>query len=158
MEAAVYQSLDQCKLESKVPDEECDKGWQAAQSEHANAPQFAQQGSCEDLYGVGNCVPRQSGGGSWFVPALTGFMIGQMVNDFGDRRRYYRGSALYRDYQGGYITGYGGRLNRDYATGRTTVARSDIDSSVRQAPTRVQSRTAAVSRSGFGGGSRSYGG
>ena len=156
VEAFAYASLDQCKAENKVSDEECDKGYAAALKDDANAPKYAEQKTCEDVYGEGQCVPRsQANGGSFFTPLLTGFIIGRMLDGGGG----YRGTGLYR--RGGeYYTGWGGRVNHDYATGRTSVGRQGIDppAAVRNAPARVQTRSAVVSRGGFGGGSRSYGG
>jgi uncharacterized protein YgiB involved in biofilm formation len=71
---------------------------------------------------------------------------------------YRGGGPLYRDRDGGYSNGYGGGyLSRDYRTGRTVANRNDVDVA-RQAPSRVQSRTTVVSRGGFGGGGRSFGG
>ena len=101
-------------------------------------------------------MPKNAGGSSFFGPLLTGFVIGRML----DGGSGYRGSGLYQDRYGDYRTAYGGTLGRDYTTGRTTIARSGIDPSpaARQAPPRVQTRSQVVSRSGFGGGSRSYGG
>lgn len=155
VEAFAYASLDQCKAENKVSDEECDKGYAAALKDDANAPRYAEQKTCEDVYGAGQCVPRsQANGGSFFTPLLTGFIIGQMLDGGG-----YRGTGLYRR-GNDYYTGWGGRVNHDYATGRTSVGRYGIDppAQVRNAPVRVQSRSAVVSRGGFGGGSRSYSG
>lgn len=153
VEAFAYASLDQCKAENKVSDEECDKGYAAALKDDANAPRYAEQKTCEDVYGAGQCVPRsQAGGGSFFTPLLTGFIIGQMLDGGG-----YRGTGLYRR-NGEYYTGWGGRVNHDYATGRTSVGRYGIDPppAVRQAPARIQTRSTVVSRGGFGGGGRSY--
>ena len=158
VEAFAYASLDQCKAEDKVSDEECEKGYAAALKDDANAPRYAEQASCEEVYGVGQCVPRsQAGHGSFFTPLLTGFIIGRMLDGGG-----YRGTGLYRRddaYGGGYYTGWGGRVNHDYATGRTTVGRQAIDppAAIRQAPARVQTRSTVVSRGGFGGGGRSFG-
>lgn len=153
VEAFAYASLDQCKAEDKVSDEECEKGYAAALKDDANAPRYAEQKTCEDVYGAGQCVPRsQAGGGSFFTPLLTGFIIGRMLDGGG-----YRGTGLYRRGDD-YYTGWGGRVNHDYATGRTSVGRYGIDppASVRQAPARVQTRSTVVSRGGFGGGGRSY--
>ena len=156
VEAFAYASLDQCKAEDKVSDEECDKGYAAALKDDANAPKYAEQKTCEDIYGVGQCVPRSSAGqGSFFTPLLTGFIIGRMLDGGGG----YRGTGLYRR-DGGYYTGWGGRVNHDYATGRTSVGRMGLDppAAVRNAPARVQTRSTVVSRGGFGGGGRSYSG
>ena len=163
VEAFQYASLEACKTADEVPDSECDSGWAAAQKDHnANAPRYQDRTSCEDVYGDGNCVPRGSGGGSFFTPLLTGFLIGQMLDL--DGRRYYRGTGYYRQnerYGGGYVTGWGGRLDRDYRTGRSVIARQGIEppDAIRQAPPKVQTRTSVVSRGGFGGGrSSGFGG
>jgi uncharacterized protein YgiB involved in biofilm formation len=160
VEAFRYASLDACKAADEVPDKECEAGWAAAQKDNeTSAPRYTDRANCEDVYGQGNCVPRGTGGGSFFAPLLTGFVIGQMFG--GDGRPYYRGTGIYRQddrWGGGYYTGWGGRLDRDYGTGRSVIARQGIEppDAIRQAPPRVQTRTAVVSRGGFGGG-RSYG-
>lgn len=162
VEALQYASLDACKAADEVPDPECESAYQAAVADDKNAPRFSDAKSCEDIYGQGQCVPRGYGGGSFFTPLLTGFIIGQMLD--GGGRRYYRGTGLYRQDGfyggGGYVTGWGGQVNRDYRTGRTVVSRDAIEPSrsIRQAPPKVQSRTTVVSRGGFGGGSRGFGG
>lgn len=162
VEALQYASLDACKAADDVPDAECEAGYQAALKDDANAPRFADAKSCEDIHGQGQCVPRGYGGGSFFTPLLAGFVIGRMLDGVGNP--YYRGTGLYRrdGYYGGggYGTGWGGGLDRDYRTGRTVINRDAIEppTRVRQAPTRVQSRTSVVSRGGFGGGSRGFGG
>ena len=160
VQAVAYASLDQCKLSKEVPAAECDKAFAAARADDgAHAPRYAERSTCEDTYGPGNCVPRGSGGnGSFFTPLLTGFVIGRMLD--GGGQPYYRGTGLYRDNGGGYVTGFGGHLDRDYRTGRTSIDRRSIDppAAIREAPPRVQTRTSVVSRGGFGGGSRSFGG
>jgi uncharacterized protein YgiB involved in biofilm formation len=156
VEAFQYASLEACKTADEVPDADCEKGWAAAQADDAkNGPRYQDRATCEEVYGDGNCVPRTAqGGGSFFGPLLTGFIIGRMLDGGGS---YYRGTGLYRRdgrYGGGYATTWGGGLSRDYATGRTTVSRSSIDppDAIRQAPAKVQTRTSVVSRGGFGGG------
>ncbi|MBU2134938.1 MAG: DUF1190 domain-containing protein [Alphaproteobacteria bacterium] len=163
VEAFAYMTLDQCKAADQVSDAECETNYQAAlKDDQTNAPRYDKQATCEEVYGPGQCVPRaSSGGGSFFTPLLAGFVIGRMM-DGGNP--YYRGTGLYRrddGYRGGgYYTGYGGMLGRDYSTGRTVIGRQGVDPppAVRQAPARVQTRSAVVSRGGFGGGGRSYGG
>lgn len=157
VEAVAYANLDECKTADAVPDAECDKAFEAARADdEKRAPRYAAVGDCEAAYGAGNCVPRgyNNGGSGWFTPMLTGFVIGRMLD--GGGRPYYNGTGLYRD-NNGYVTSYGGRLNRDYYSGRTVVARDGIDlNAPRAAPTKVQSRTAAISRGGFGGRSSGY--
>jgi uncharacterized protein YgiB involved in biofilm formation len=158
--AFAYQSLEQCKAADEVSDADCDTNYQRAlKDDQTNAPRFAERTTCEDTYGAGNCVPRASnnGGGSFFTPLLAGFVIGRMLDGGGSP--YYRGTGLYRQGEG-YSTGFGGTLGRDYASGRTTIGRQGVDPApaIRQAPARVQTRSAVISRGGFGGGGRSFAG
>ncbi|MBI1405394.1 MAG: DUF1190 domain-containing protein [Caulobacter sp.] len=163
VEAYAYATLEQCKAADQVSDEACEASYQTAlKDDEARAPRYETQATCEDVYGAGQCVPRSSVGhqGSFFTPLLAGFVIGRMM-DGGSP--YYRGTGVYRRsdrYGGGYYTGFGGAVRHDYASGRTTVGRQGVDPppAVRQAPARVQTRSAVVSRGGFGGRGRSYGG
>ena len=154
--ALAYRSLDECRAADVVPDEECVvasnvAGQQAAET----APRYATREECEGQWGPAQCEPRNTGGGSFFGPLATGFIIGQMMNGGG----YRGGGPLYRDRQGEYSNGYGGGyMSRDYRTGRNVTNANDHTPEARQAPARVQSRTAVVSRGGFGGGGRGYGG
>ena len=138
-----YPNLQACRDADIVPNAECDTAF--AQAE-AQAPRFSDRQSCEERYGVDQCVPRsQAGGGSVFMPLLTGFIVGQALNNFGNRG-YYGGQ-----YPSRYDSGFGGGGGRDYVTGRS------YDRV--EAPSRVQSRSAVISRGGFGGGGgRSFGG
>ena len=72
---------------------------------------------------------------------------------------YRGGGPLYRDREGRLSNGYGGGYAyRDYRTGKTLTNAREHGDVARQAPARVQSRTTVVSRGGFGGGGRAYGG
>jgi uncharacterized protein YgiB involved in biofilm formation len=155
-----FTTLEECKAAADFAPADCEQAFAAAQKENeANAPRFAEQQTCEEQFGAGNCVPRQAagGGGSFFVPLLAGFVMGQVLDDIGDRR--YRGRPYYRDRYGyGYVPGYG-RLSRDYISGRPRVSGGVLAPPRAQAPARTQSRSAVISRGGFGGGGgRSYGG
>ncbi|MET3664989.1 DUF1190 domain-containing protein [Caulobacter sp. 1776] len=157
VEAFSYKTLQECKDANEVSDAQCDTSYAAAQKDdEKNAPRYEARASCEEVYGPGNCVPRSyNNGGNFFTPLLAGFVIGQMLDGGG-----YRGTGLYRRddaYGGGYYSTWGGRLGRDYSTGRTTISKSSIDppDAIRSAPPKIQTRTSVVSRGGFGGG-RSY--
>ena len=153
VEAFSYKSLEECKVANEVSDQQCETSYAAAQKDdEKNAPRYEARASCEEVYGPGNCVPRSyNNGGSFFTPLLAGFVIGQMLDGGG-----YRGTGLYRRDDGYYST-WGGRLGRDYGTGRTVITKTSIDppDAIRNAPPKVQTRTSVVSRGGFGGG-RSY--
>jgi uncharacterized protein YgiB involved in biofilm formation len=145
--ARAYADLAECRAANEVPDEQCQASYEQALNQ---APRFNDQPSCEEQYGQGQCVPRtQAGGGSFFVPLLTGFLVARALGGFGGgyygyrspyRDRYYRGGAY-----GGYGRGYG---QRDYVTGRS------YDRGYTGAE---RSRSPVTSRGGFGGGGRGYG-
>ncbi|MES2725076.1 MAG: DUF1190 domain-containing protein [Pseudomonadota bacterium] len=156
VEASSFTSLADCTASGSFTAEQCSTALAQAQKDSAeNAPKFGDQQSCEERYGVDQCVPRSSqGGGSFFTPLLTGFIIGQAMNNLGG----YRGAPMYRDRDGGFTGGSGYPVSRDYVTGRTRVNSDSFDAPRASAPTRVQSRSSIISRGGFGGGSRSFGG
>ncbi|OYW28644.1 MAG: hypothetical protein B7Z44_07660 [Caulobacter sp. 12-67-6] len=155
VEARTFTSLDECKASGDFTAEQCETTLAQAQKDSAeNAPKFSDQQSCEERYGVDQCVPRSGQNGSFFTPLLTGFIIGQALNNMGGG---YRGAPMYRDRDGTYYGGSGYPLSRDYVTGRTRVRSESFDAPRADAPTRVQSRSSVISRGGFGGG-RSFGG
>lgn len=154
--ALAYTSLDECKAANDVSDTDCESAETAAKAQAAEtSPRYATREECEGQWGPAQCEPRNQGGGSFFGPLATGFIIGQLLNGGG----YRGGGPLYRGRDGQYSNGYGGGyLSRDYRTGRTITNANDHTPAARQAPARAQSRTAVVSRGGFGGGGRGYGG
>ena len=157
VEAKTFASLDECKSSGDMTPAQCETAYAEAQKASAeNAPKFSDQQSCEERYGVDQCVPRSSqGGGSFFTPLLTGFIVGQALSNMGGS---YRGAPMYRDREGTYYGGSGYPLSRDYVTGRTRVRTDSFDAPEARAPTRVQSRSSVISRGGFGGSGRSFGG
>lgn len=153
--AVSYASVAECRERGAIPADQCQVAFdQAQKATAANAPRFGDRQSCEERFGVSQCVPRnEAGGGSFFTPLLTGFIVGQMLNGGG-----YRGAPMYRDRDGAFFGGAGNRLSRDYVSGRTRIGSEAFDASAR-APVRVQSRSSIISRGGFGGGGgRSFGG
>ncbi len=153
--ALAYTSLDECKAANDIEDTACDAAYADAQRQaETSGPRYATQAECEGQWGPNECRPLNNGNGSFFGPLATGFLIGQLLNGGG----YRGGGPLYRDRQGQFSNGFGGGyLARDYRTGRSYANRNDFPVA-RQAPSRVQSRTSVVSRGGFGGGGRGYGG
>lgn len=146
--AVSYASVAECKAKGAIPADQCQLAYEQAQkANEANAPRFGDRGSCEERFGVDQCVPRGSGGGSFFTPLLTGFIVGRMLNGGGGG---YLGAPMYRDRSGGYFGGAGTPVFRD-SSGRTSIGSSAFNGTA-SAPARVQSRSAVISRGGFGGG------
>lgn len=160
VDASSFASLDECKSSGDFTADQCQTAYDEAQKASAeNAPKFSDRESCEERYGVDQCVPRSqaNGGGSFFTPLLTGFIIGQALENMSNNR--YRGAPMYRDRDGNYYSGSGYPVSRDYLSGRSRVRRDSFDAPSRyETPARVQSRSSVISRGGFGGGSRGFGG
>lgn len=154
VDAKSFATLEECKAAGDFAPADCDRAYAAAQADNtANAPRFADRQTCEEQHGVEQCVPRNNG--SFFTPLLTGFIIGQALGGGGG----LFGRPYYRDRYGYNVLNNGSRLNRNYVTGGYSVNRSAIAPPRAGAPTRVQSRSAVISRGGFGGGGgRSFGG
>lgn len=148
-DAYAYQSLQECKDKNEVPDSACEAAEKNAATDDAKSASWNDAKSCEDVYGQGQCVPRQAanGGGSIWGPLLTGFVVGRML-DGG-----WGGRGLYRDWRdGGYYTAGGGRVWTDYSTGRTRIDQRGFDTpDAIRPPERVQTRSSVISRGGFGG-------
>ena len=150
---AAYTSLQECLDANNAPDSECRTAYaEAEKARQTEGPRYMSRAECEGTWGPSQCEPTNNGsGGSFFTPLLAGFIIGQALD--GGRYR-----PMYRDQSGRYSNGFGGGYAyRDYRSGRLLTNGRDYDVA-RQAPARVQSRTAVVSRGGFGGGGRGYGG
>lgn len=148
--AVNYTSVAECKAKGVIPADQCQTAFaQAQKANDLNAPRFNDSGSCEERFGVGQCVPRHNEGGSFFSPMLTGFLIGHALSNLGGGG-YYSGAPMYRDRNGGYFGGSGVPVFRD-SSGRTSLG-SEAFNGTASAPARVQSRSAVISRGGFGGG------
>lgn len=154
--ALAYTSLEECRTADVVPDAECDAALAEAQRQAAEtAPRYGNRETCEATWGTSACQETRSGGGSFFTPLVAGFVIGRLL----DGGRYYGGGPLYRDREDQYSNGFGGGYTyRDYRTGRRLTNAREHGPIAGQAPARMQSRTAVVSRGGFGGGGRGFGG
>jgi len=59
---------------------------QSEQAFAAEAPRFTKQEECEADFGAGNCETRRAGSGSFFMPMMMGYMMGNAFN-----RPVYRG-------------------------------------------------------------------
>jgi len=66
---------------------ECEKAFAESKATfEAEAPKFDRKEQCEAEFGAGNCETRESGAGSFFMPMMMGYMLG---NAF--RQPVYRG-------------------------------------------------------------------
>lgn len=76
----IYTTVDECKVDHAIDD--CVKAIDGAQKEHVTTmPRMQTLGECVDRYGANACIPHQDSTGSWFGPAMAGFMIGHMMGN-----------------------------------------------------------------------------
>lgn len=151
VDAVSYTSVAECRAAGALPADQCEAAFKQAQTDNEKvAPRFEDRQTCEEQYGAAQCAPRNNG--SFFTPLLTGFIVGQALGGG------FRGAPMYRDRNGDYFGGAGGRITRDYVSGRTQVG-SNAFNPAAQTPARVQSRSSVISRGGFGGSvGRGFGG
>ncbi|HET6970015.1 MAG TPA: DUF1190 domain-containing protein [Phenylobacterium sp.] len=157
VDSYTYASLQECLDKKQVPADQCQAAEQTAKIDEQKSARYGDQTTCEDVYGPGQCVPRgynNGGGGSFWGPLITGFVVGRML----DGGWHSRG--LYRDWRdGGYYTTSGGRVWTDYSTGHSRIGSRGFDPpDVMHAPPKAMSRASVISRGGFGGRMSSFGG
>ena len=162
----VYANLDACI--AAEGSEKCTQAFNEAQARHETmAPRFQTIEQCQAEFGPDMCRPHyDNGGGSWFMPALMGVMVGQMLGGgqrmvtpvFYDQRgfAYYGASNGFiqgpdprRDPRmGGMVVPLGGQPA--YAPA-TSVPQTGSVPAARSAPASSPAAPSeAVSRGGFG--------
>ncbi len=139
-DAAVYETVEQCTAAGLVDAATCAQQFEQARAEHPNvAPRYARQEDCYTDFGYARCEQyRTSGGGSFFVPLMLGYMLAPRVGS-----RVYT-QPLYRsaDDPNTFRTASNRQIASIGANGQTSVAKSTA-----QQP---RARTRTVSRGGFG--------
>ncbi|EKE73708.1 DUF1190 domain-containing protein [Gallaecimonas xiamenensis] len=83
VDAEVFKSVDQCA--GYYDRSNCESTFSEAEKNHEQtAPRYTSLQACEADFGSGQCsTPDQQyhgGGGGFFMPAMMGFMAGQMLN------------------------------------------------------------------------------
>ena len=149
VDAAIFDTLQQCINEPGMLREDCERSHAEAKAQHAAvAPKYTSAADCQAEFGVGRCeqAPYQSStGGSIFMPLMMGYMMGSMLNG----RSIGNSQPLYRTAKqpGTYRTADNRKAGT--ATGRTQVARS--------ATSRPSVKTSTIRRGGFGSSGRRFG-
>jgi uncharacterized protein YgiB involved in biofilm formation len=155
VEGQVFETVAQCTA-AGVAANECQDAYNQALADNQNdAPRFESQDLCEGEFGQGQCQQQFAGGGggtgSFWVPLLSGFVIGNALGEIdidGRKRKYapvYRSRAHNAYYHGG--SNYGPMPQT--SNGRYGMPRATFDRPV--SSPRVQTRADIASRGGFGG-------
>ncbi|TLM77713.1 DUF1190 domain-containing protein [Microbulbifer harenosus] len=138
-EVKVVASVADCVDQTELDQAQCEAAYQQAlQEAERTGPKYDSRQLCEAEFG--NC--RQSG--SFFLPLMTGFMVGQML-DGRDRRQYY--NPVYR-----YTNPYSGHYDRLMTSDGSVIGRSGkVNYTVPSTATKPKPTvTKTVSRGGFG--------
>ncbi|RFA24731.1 hypothetical protein CAI21_20490 [Alkalilimnicola ehrlichii] len=136
--ATAYQSVQACIDAGIYTPRACEDGFDAARRQ---LPRYGSQEHCEQQFE--RC--DQVGGGSIFVPAMTGFMVGHMIGSSGRQTAYHQ--PIYYD------RATRGDWDRAVSSARARMPQHTVDSNNRQQP-----RATTNSRSGFGSGAAARGG
>ena len=159
-------SIEDCADNTSLTEEQCELAYRnAIQEAQSSAPKFMDERDCEANFGFNNCTQDNNG---WFMPALVGFVVAEVIDEVGDafERRHY--SPVYRNrdrdliFSDGTAISYGGygkyhipkgsnvpkaKVKKPYPKGTKTLSRGGFGST-------------ASAKSSWGGGksSRSWGG
>jgi uncharacterized protein YgiB involved in biofilm formation len=75
----IYPSVEACQAEQNADD--CARAFDGATRAHeTSAPRYDSRESCEEIYGPAACRPYADAGGSWFIPAMAGFVLGRLLD------------------------------------------------------------------------------
>lgn len=162
-EATAYSDLEDCIEDNPELAQQCRTAYESALAEAATSgPRYDSELACESDFGDDSCqvYQPQNASGSWFVPAMAGFLFARALD--GNR---YQSSALYTSsYYRSPIYGKwstaDGRVFGNGRQGRVTV---DNDAfKPKPTATRTMSRggfgSVVAAKSNFGGSSRSSSG
>ncbi len=162
-EVRVAYSIQDCADNTSLTVEQCELAYQQAVMESSqSAPKYIDQNDCETDHGFNNC--RQDSNG-WFMPALAGFVIAEVIDEVGDamERRHY--SPVYRNrdrdlvMSDGSSVAYGG--SGQYTIGKGTNKPKPVVKKPQPKATKTLSRggfgSTASAKSSWGGGKSSKG-
>lgn len=156
VDAAAYQSPEQCIAAGKFPRDECLSDYKTAVADfEKTAPAFKNRNDCEEEFGVGQCqtaaATHPAGGGS-FVPYMLGYMMGSSHSPSSPVA--VAPQALYRSKSSqGFVNGAGTPVTKQLGS---FTLKSRTSSFTAPAPS-----TKTITRGGFGGramGGGSFGG
>lgn len=123
----IFQNKAECVSSGSFTEEQCAKMEADALEQ---SPKFASREDCAAQFGADSC--REGGGGSFWMPALMGFMAGHMLGNSGNAQSM----GLYRNPSGGFQTATGQAIQQNQKS--SPIGR-------------------AVSRGGFSSGGRAIG-
>jgi uncharacterized protein YgiB involved in biofilm formation len=86
-DAIIFTNLEECNNTFPDMQAKCEVAYQEALTEAARtAPKYNTSNDCESEFGANQCRQYSSGGTSFFMPLMAGYMIGNMMSP----RPYYQ--------------------------------------------------------------------
>ena len=83
-EAHVYTNVDDCVSQNPEQGESCKAAYQDALKEaERTGPKYNSQRDCEAEFGASQCNRVQSGGSSFFMPFMAGYMLSNLMSPRG---------------------------------------------------------------------------
>lgn len=147
----VYATVQECVAVPGNTVEQCTKAFDAAKE---SLPKFLSQTDCESALGANACQTVTHNGTSFWTPFLTGYVVSQVIDGLTDRRY---GRPVYRSPDKSWRP-YPVSPSPSGASGKKYDSQSWSGTSRSASPPPKAERTTVISRSGFGGGSSSWGG
>lgn len=151
-----FQSVEDCVAADVYTRSACEAAYKASLEA---VPRFSTLEECEAAHGEGACTaPTEeqaqaatgSSGGSWFMPAMMGYMVGSMMSNTN------RGRSFERVYQ---EPVYRNRQNQgNWNTASTQASQRVTQRNEAMRTSAAQTRQASTQRSGFGSRSSARGG
>ncbi|RDV29250.1 DUF1190 family protein [Alteromonas aestuariivivens] len=93
-EAKIYTSLEDCTRDNPGATAQCEAAYKTALDEAARtSPRFNSEYDCEYEFGANQCRQAESGGSSFFVPFMAGYMVSSLLSP----NRYYS-QPIYTSY------------------------------------------------------------
>lgn len=172
-----YASVAECEADDYFTDSYCVAKYEEAVRLHQDyGPAYSDLRACEADYGAANCGAQpvaqttgaMAGGGSFWSPFLTGYLVSSAIGSFSRPQPYYRdpyggyrtvgGYGFDRRGRGAYLPTSAYQQTQAATAGRTNAARARAGT-LAQTPQRAQARRTTVARrGGFGGRSGGRGG
>jgi uncharacterized protein YgiB involved in biofilm formation len=141
-----FATAAECRASGTFTDEQCEAAQRDALGQYEQrAPRYTSREDCETAHGAAACTPRESHGQSWFMPALTGFMVGRMLSGGGAAMP---AAPLFSGPSGGFATTSCDRIQRGVATVPAAAAANTMRAASQ--PARSAAGYANVARGGFG--------
>ncbi len=153
VEGNMYRSVADCVSQGAHSEQICKQSFDEAWKLHqTTAPRYASEQLCQDEFGFQQC---QRTSGNYWSPFLTGFFVSTALSNASSGSGAYVGGSrpIYRYRDGRLLTSSGAEMQ----SGGRSVALPKSAVEARPKPAKVMTRTAVISRGGFGARSSSGG-